>query len=185
MRGIFCVDPGETTGVAWGIVDEKTSLRAITAVKERQEAGSTTLKGDEASQIRNLYRLWTAFKRDCVRRFLEPAWIDLVVEDFTLYPGERPGKATTSPERIAWGFEGYRMAMYDRYRPQLARDEVAHFSPTRWQKSGAAHRFTTQEILKEADAWIRGREHERSAFAHMILRTNILMDGHRPGHKAR
>jgi len=182
MRGIFCIDPGESTGIAWGIVDEKTrGQMALQAVKERLSSGSVTISGPEAKQIRELYRLWVIFKRKCVKQFMEPDWVDLVIEDFVLFPGEKPGKRTTVAERISWGLEGYRMAMYDRHRAQYSDpSQVKHYTPIVWQKSGAAHRFAQRPILEEADAWIRGKEHERSAFAHMILRTNVLLDRRLP-----
>lgn len=176
MRGIFCIDPGESTGVAWGVIDEQTKgAMSIDTVATRLHSGSTTITGLEPAQIRALYLLWTKFKKDCVRTYLlEPEWIDLVVEDFVLFPGEKPGRATTTPERIAWGFEGYRMAMADSYRAR-GRALPKHYSPIIWQKSGGAKRFTQQSIMKKAGCWVVGRQHERSAFAHMILRTNILL----------
>jgi len=182
MRGILAIDPGESTGVAWAVVDEKTrGQMAITAVKERLTDGSTTISGPEAKQIRELYKLWVIFKRRCVTQFMEPDWVDLVVEDFVLFPGERPGKRTTVAERISWGLEGYRMAMYDRHRAQHSNPAaVKHYSQICWQKSGAANRFTKRSLLEEANCWIVGREHERSAWAHVILRTNILLDRRLP-----
>jgi len=175
LRAVFCVDPGESTGVAWGILDE-TAYTSLEAVRERQLSASVTLTGPEAEQIRELYHLWTGFKRMAVNiGRLDPTSVDLVIEDFVLFPGEKPGRSTTAPERVAWGFEGYRMAMRDSYRRSLPK----HYSKIIWQKSGAAHRFKGREILKKADAWVVGKEHERSAFSHMILRTNVLMDGRR------
>jgi hypothetical protein len=172
MRGIFCVDPGASTGVAWGILNEKDET-AIKAVSERMYSSSLTLQGTEQEQIRDLYAFWTGFKKSCVQgHCMEPETIDLVIEDFVLFPGEKPGRATTIAERVAWGFEGYRMAMFDHWRARWPK----HYTPISWQMSGAANRFTKREILTQADAWIRGKEHERSAFAHMILRTNVLMD---------
>jgi len=176
MRAIFCIDPGQSTGVAWGILNEKWKGYAWEAVRDRIESSSTTVTGPEPDQIRALYSLWQSFKTKAVRvNQMDPEWVDLVIEDFVLFPGEKPGRATTVPERIAWGFEGYRMAMYDRHRPH-AKPPLRHISPTFWQKSGAAHRFAQRDILTQANAWIRGKEHERSAFAHMILHTNLLMD---------
>jgi|SRR5215472_6362250 len=177
MRAIFCIDPGQSTGVAWGIVNENHRGTALEAVAQRLESDSTTVTGEEREQIRELYRLWTYFKRRCVHvNQLEPEQIDLVIEDFVLFPGEKPGRDTTWPERVAWGFEGYRMAMYDRHRPH-ASPPLRHITHARWQKSSAASRFfKDRKLMTEAGVWIRGKDHERSAFGHMILRTNILMD---------
>ena len=177
MRAIFAIDPGKSTGVAWGTINERHKGFAYEAVAQRLLSGSTTITAEEPNQIRTLYKLWTEFKRRCViKNSMHVDWIDLVIEDFVLFPGEKPGRDTTVPERIAWGFEGYRMAMYDKHRPHANPTTHKHYTPITWQKSGAAHRFTTRELLTKADAWIVGREHERSAFAHMILRTNVLMD---------
>lgn len=174
MRGIFAIDPGETTGVAWGIVDDSRTALAIPAMKQRLYHGSETVTGTESEQIRSLFHLWTTFKRRCVfTHLLEPNQVDLVIEDFVLFPGEKPGKSTTISERIAWGLEGYRMASYDDWRRK-----GKHYSPVCWQKSGAASRFYKDRALMEAaGAWVKGREHERSALGHMILRLNVVLDG--------
>ena len=177
MRGIFAIDPGEQTGVAWGIVDDSRTALAIESMGKRIYSGSETVKGSESEQIRELFHLWTTFKRRCVfTHLLEPDQVDLVIEDFVLYPGERPGKKTTAPERIAWGFEGYRMASYDDWRRK-----GKHYSPINWQLASSASRFFKDRKLMElANAWIVGREHERSALAHMILRLNVVLDGRKP-----
>lgn len=162
--------------MAWATLDE-TAYRALDAVANRINSDSRTLVGPERDQIRQLYHMWTKFKREAVQiGRMEPDQIDLVIEDFVLFPGEKPGKSTTTPERIAWGMEGYRMAMSDSYRRSLPK----HYNEIIWQKAGAAHRFKSQEILKQANAWVVGKQHERSAFSHMILRTNVLMDNRRP-----
>ena len=172
MRAILCIDPGESTGVAWGILNERAPS-AIQAVHDRIESGSMTITGSEPEQIRALSILWSHFKRRAVNNhMMPPDTVDLVIEDFVLFPGEKPGRATTTPERIAWGFEGYRMAQSDGWRKKWPK----HYTPVTWQKSGAAHRFKQRDILTRADAWVVGKDHERSAFAHMILRTNVLMD---------
>jgi hypothetical protein len=178
VRGIFAVDPGESTGIAWGIINEKKKNgMSIEIVRERIRSSSNTITGTEAEQAKELYNKWVWFKRTCVNAcMMDPEWIDLVVEDFVLFPGEKPGRSTTTPERISWCFEGYRMAMRDSYSRRLPK----HYTPIMWQKSGAAKRYSKQDILKKADAWIVGRQHERSAFAHMILRTNVLLDRNIP-----
>ena len=186
MRGILCIDPGESTGVAWGIVNDKHRGRAYEAVAERLHSDSVTIQGEEAAQIRTLYHVWTDFKKFCVHTaLLDPQSVDLVVEDFVLFPGEKPGRATTAPERIAWGFEGYRMAQADMYRDR-GRSLPKHYSPILWQKSAAASRFfKDRALMTQAGIWIRGKEHERSAFGHLLLRTNVLLDRNLPVYNAR
>jgi|307.fasta_scaffold00350_6 hypothetical protein len=177
MKAIFAVDPGGHTGVASAILDE-TKPRAIDAVRNRIHGLSTTLTGPEEAQIRELYKLWLDFKTHAVRTgLLDPSQVELVVEDFVLRGGQTSGgRAGTSPERIAWGFLGYRMGRHDQWKSQ---HKLAHFSPVIWQQPGQAARYWNKNILQEADAWVRGRPHERSAFGHMIFRVNTLMNERR------
>jgi hypothetical protein len=172
VKGLFCVDPGGHTGVAWAIVDERSTLYAD-AMKERLHGGSTTIEGAERDQIRALYQKWIWFKRLCVQRCcMEPDWIELVFEDFVLRGGQHAGgRDGTAPERIAWGFEGYRMARADSWRKG-----PKHYAPIVWQSPSAASRFKKRSILENCGAWVIGREHERSAHSHMILRVNKLLD---------
>lgn len=170
MRGLFCVDPGGHTGVAWSIVDI-SSHDVKTAMQNRLNQGSTTIEGPEASQIRELYVCWIKFKRLCVKQFLLPEEVELVLEDFTLRPGQHAGgKDGTTPERIAWGFEGYRMGRADAYGPR-----AKHYAPIHWQSASAKSRYDKRPKLTEAAAWVVGREHERTAYAHMMLRLNTIL----------
>jgi len=149
---------------------------AVEAVRDRIKHGTATVTGTEVDQIHALYKLWTDFKFDCVARgMMDPDTVELVIEDYVLFPGEKPGRSTTAPERIAWGFEGYRLGKYESYR------RTKHYTPVFWQKSGAASRFKKDRaLMTSANAWIPGRDHERSALAHMILRANIIMDNRPP-----
>lgn len=179
MIGLFCVDPGGHTGVAWAIVDEraKTTTEAMCA---RLSRGGATIEGPEAKQIRELFNLWSSFKRLCVDKSrLEPDWIELIFEDFVLRPGQHAGgRDGTAPERITWGFEGYRMAKADSWRKS-----PRHYTPIIFQQPNQASRFKIRSRLESCESWIVGREHERSAHSHMILRVNKLLDAssRRPG----
>ena len=174
MKALFCVDPGGQTGIASGIVDE-TKSRAIDAVRNRIHGLSATITGPEEEQIRELYRQWLLFKQKAVNVcLLDPVDVELVVEDFVLRGGQTSGgRAGTSPERIAWGLLGYRMGRHDQWR---ATHRLAHFSPVIWQQPGQAARYWNKSILQDADAWVKGRPHERSAYGHMIFRVNALMN---------
>jgi hypothetical protein len=177
MRGLFCVDPGGSTGIAWAIIDE-SQRTAIEAMKNRLHRDSMTITGNEEKQVRELFRLWESFKRLAVETcLLEPKQVEPVFEDFILRGGPVvAGRVGTMPERISWGFEGYRMGRFDQWRRN---HKKAHYSPIVWQQPGAAARFGNKDILKEAEAWIKGKPHERSAYSHMIYRINILMDNRR------
>jgi hypothetical protein len=169
MIGIFAVDPGGHTGVAWSIIDEGAST-SVDAMRARVNRGSKTLEGPEAGQIEDLFWLWRDFVQEAQKQ-VQQNEINLVLEDFVLRPGQHAGgKDGTSPERIAWGFEGYRMGQHDALYP------TDYYHPIRWQMPSAASRWRTREKLTKAEAWVVGKEHERSAYSHMILRLNTVMD---------
>lgn len=170
MIGLFCIDPGGHTGVAWGIVDERSSL-AAEAVKNRIHSRSVTFDGDPMEQARALYAHWVKFKQLCVQGgLLDPDQIELVIEDFVLYGGPHAGgRDGTAPLPIIWAFEGYRWGKYEGYRTRK------HITPITFQKSSQAFTYKSRKRLESAGAWIVGKEHERSAFSHMILRVNTIM----------
>lgn len=174
MRGIFCVDPGSHTGVAWGIVDEK-SRTAAEAVANRIEDGHIMIIGDPVKQAIDLWNLWEGFKYRCVNKcLLDPDKVDLVFEDFILRGGQHAaGRDSTAPLPIIWAFEGYRRGRYDTFR------KAKHWTEISWQQAGQASTYKTRERLENANAWIVGKDadHERTAMAHMILRVARIMSG--------
>ena len=180
-RAIFSVDPGESTGVAWAVLNDGRNTMALSSMASRSHSASKTLSGPVSAQIRELYWLWVMFKRRAVNDLrIKPEDVDLVFEEFVLRPGATPGRSTTAPERVAWGFEGYRMSHADLYR-ERGRALPKHYTEINWQLASSAARFNNQQILKQLDAWVVGKEHERSAFAHMLLRLNIVLDQNRGG----
>lgn len=170
MIGIFAVDPGVHTGIAWAIVDER-SKTAAEAVANRINDGSYTLVGDPVYQARSLFKAWEEFKIRCViGGRMEPDHVELIMEDFVLRGGQHAGgKDGTAPERIAWAFEGYRHGRFDTFR------KTKHLTEVIWQQPSAASTYKTRKRLENASAWIVGKEHERSAFSHMILRVVTIM----------
>lgn len=158
-RAIFAIDPGNHTGVAWGIFDI-TDATVLSAMKARQHSGSITLSGDELLQAETLFDLWQQFKQGAVTKFhVAPEEVELVIEDFSLFPGGHAGgKDGVSPCRIGWAFEGYRQGRAAKYR------RGKHISPAIWQMPGA---LRNRRHLRKWGAWVRGKEHERAAFCHV------------------
>jgi hypothetical protein len=170
MKGLFCVDPGVHTGVAWAVVDIDKDT-AAEAMRQRQYTRSSTLEGDPVDQAQQLFGEWWRFTCTCLAAGLGPDDIELIMEDFVLRAGPHAGgKDGTAPERIAWAFEGYRAGRHDTHR------KLKSLHPTIWQQPGAAATFKSRPRLTKAGCWIVGAEHERSAFSHMMLRVNTLMD---------
>jgi hypothetical protein len=168
--GVFAIDPGQSTGIAWGVIDPTQRL-AADCMRLILHKGSATITGDPMQQARLIWSYWLGFKTQCVTvSLLSADHVHLVMEDFRLVPNATPGKDTTAPERVAWAFEGYRSGRNDTYRRHK------HFSEVQWQEPAAAARYKTQEMLKPVDCWVRGRQHERSAFSHMYLYAAKLLD---------
>lgn len=158
--------------MAWGIFD--TSVSVADALKNGIAIGSDTITGDERSQIKAIAATWSDFYRDCVfGRCMEPEWVEFICEDFIPRLGGKTGKEITSPERIAWGVEGYRMGRADQFR-QLRPFAKVHQPPMILQPPSHVSTFATKVRLREWDLWVRGREHERSAFKHIAYRLGVI-----------
>ena len=63
-RGIFSLDPGGKSGLAWGIFDPADTLAG--ALANGLHKGSETIEGDEYDQIAAIATSWTDFYRMCV-----------------------------------------------------------------------------------------------------------------------
>lgn len=164
---VFAVDPGGHTGMGWGIFDP--TLKDVgEQLRGRLSAGGATITGDQRTQIRGIVDLWQGFYHESVAKFIPPDQVWYVCEDYILKPGETAGggESTISAELI-WGVEGYRMgqaAQARKYRRGLVvmPDMVL-------QMAGQAKSYATGRRLKEWDCWTVGKEHERSAWAHIAF----------------
>lgn len=174
MIGMFCVDPGSSTGVAWAIVNEKSGS-VVDAMNNRIDTGSTTITGTDIEQARRLFTLWSNWRVYCVQnRMLDPAWIELVAEDYVIRAGHKPERAPVSV-RVLYAFEGYRYGRHDSHRTQK------HIAPLILQLPSDAMKHNNQKRLRSWGAWVVGKEHERSAYAHMGTRLLKLTDKRRVG----
>lgn len=152
--------------MAWGIFNPHAeSVEEM--LKTRMEAGSTTVTGDERTQIREVADLWQSFYRTCVRSaLLPPDRVWFVMENFILKPGETAGGSdATISLALIWGIEGYRMGRADEWA-EHKRGQVMMPSMI-LQMAGQAKSYATGDRLKEWTVWIKGREHERSAWSHI------------------
>lgn len=195
MRAIFSVDGGNATGLAWGIFDE-TSKSVEAAIAGRLHAGSATLNHkvtrdrkkhyvnthtgavhvdplEDMAQVTAIYKMFTRFKTFAVRYCLmDPADVELVLEDFILMPGSHSGgKDGVASIRIAWGVVGYQAGVAAEY---AHRHRNLHISNPIWQPPSAMS-YATDERLKRWGIWIPGRDHERAAWRHIAFRLNKLI----------
>jgi hypothetical protein len=155
--GIFAVDPGGHTGVAWGAFPLDANL-VKDAMVGRICAHSVTITGNEPDQIEQLVALYAEF---LIKLFDEKITrSDLVIEDFSLTPGSHtPGKEGISPVRYAWGFVGY-----------LWGQQGINHPPVNWQLPSNAMRYNSRKFHDSYNTWVKGREHERAAWAHIAAR---------------
>jgi len=175
-RAIFALDPGGSTGVAWGIFAMGSTLDET--LKSKMFSGSDTLEGQERCQIRKIAMLWMAFYRECVNdHSMDPTMVEFVCEDYVARHEGKSGRELTSPERIAWGVEGYRMGRGDEWmaKPGRRKNRELHVPPMILQLPSQASTLGTSKRLREWGVWVVGREHERSAWKHVALRLATLL----------
>lgn len=171
-RALFVIDPGKHTGVAWGIFDINARSTGE-ALLNKTHAGSDTITGPELHQIKTLSRLWREFLFVCVNERCMPVdSVELVCEDFILAPGAHGGgKEGNISQRITWGLIGYREGQADEF--ERAMQEPARLNDVILQ-APRAMTYATNERLREWGLWVRGREHERSAWKHVAYRVHKL-----------
>lgn len=160
VYGIFVVDPGGSSGLAWGRVrDEGTVAERVAA---RTFEGSDTVSDpDWLVQARIISQRWFQFRAECHLAGL-PAYF--VCEDFVLTRFKSSDKLGLYPVWVAASILGYRHGMADAY-------EAGGYGPAapvevHWQSPSAAKTYATDERLKSWGLWVRGREHERDAWRH-------------------
>jgi hypothetical protein len=170
-RGIFALDPGGSSGLAWGIFDVSPNTPVAESLKKGQHKGSTTIEGEEHDQIEAIFEVWARFYATCVHvGCLDPTEVEFVSEDFVQRPGSSGGKEGNSPIRVMWGVEGYRMGRAAEFKGRKKSKSRVHAPRMILQMPGDASSFGTSARLKEWDCWVVGREHERSAWKHIGLR---------------
>jgi hypothetical protein len=166
------MDPGGHTGLAWGIFDPTASF--TDAIAGAADKGSTTIVGEEHDQIRQIAYFWMRFYRGCVQeRCMPPENVEFVSEDFVQRPGGSGGKEGQSPIRILWGVEGYRMGRADEFRGRQRSQFKVHAPPMILQHPTLGSGVTSKR-LRDYGCWVVGKEHERSAWKHIIVRLGML-----------
>jgi hypothetical protein len=159
---LFVIDPGASTGLAWGRFWEEGTIRD--RVESRSHFGTDTISGYDMAQVRELWRRWHAFRQECKTAGLP---CELVIEDFLLTRLKSSDREGLSPVRITAMLAGYRAGLADGY-------ESAGFGPAevlipQLQQPGDAMAVTNKR-LKEYGIHVPGKEHENDALRHLCLR---------------
>ena len=164
--GIFGVDPGGATGLAWGIFNPEPPITIEQSLRDRQLAGNCTVTGDRREQIMTIADTWRAFYETSVFNAQLPHdRIFLIVEDYIFTGGSYSGDAASISTSIIWGLEGYRMGRRDEWRKH--NDGDVALPPMVLQSAGEAKGYATNQRLKDWGIWVKGRDHERSAWQHV------------------
>jgi hypothetical protein len=168
-KAIFAVDPGGSTGVAWGIVDMRSDT-VVEAMSTRTHSGSATITVGRIErmtpkqfqkavrdQVYAIQRLWEKFTSDALCEFDKHGDVEIeyVIEHFVLTGGayHKPG--------VEGIFPAFMVGALIMVNPA---EEII------LQTAGKGMKWNTRAHLTRYDAWIVGREHERAAFAHKAAR---------------
>lgn len=166
---IMAVDPGGHTGLAWGIFDLGQYVSLEESLNARMDAGSATIVGSEQQQILTITSLWRDFLVRQVRvHQMQPERVQLVMEDFG-----RPqigGRDLYMPLRLIWGVIGFRMGEVSEW--ERSGKGPLYCPPVILQQPGTA--AMPKERQMQLGLWVRGKEHERSAWRHVVLRLRTL-----------
>jgi hypothetical protein len=177
LFAVFAVDPGGNTGLAWGVF-HKEAETVKEAIEGRFCTGQLTISGYDANQVTEICRIWRRLYKEWVYSLgIDPRDCHMVIEDFVLGPKTPSGKDPLRAINIGQGVKYYRMGSaheHERWNCGPVPPTVCWF-----QTPGQASSFAKKERLVDWGVWIRGKQHERSAWRHVALRVALLMESRR------
>jgi hypothetical protein len=175
---IFSCDPGGHTGLAWGLYPPYKSRSFEDCLAAGIHTGSTTIGGSAREQIPAIVGQWQEFYHNAVEvALLPPTRVYLVMEDYVYRQDVRySGEDSKISISVIWGVEGYRMGQRDEWLksnrkpgPRSKANGVQVFMPPMiLQTATEAKTYATNARMREWGVWIKGRDHEQSAMAHLV-----------------
>src|SRR5215831_12736239 len=103
VYAIFAVDPGGSTGLAWGCF-HKDDQSVQEAFKNKFAYGQFTIEDTDRNQVTEICRRWRALYKTWVEGLhIPPRDCYMVIEDFVLGPKTPSGKAPLRPINIGQG----------------------------------------------------------------------------------
>jgi len=177
VYAIFAVDPGGSTGLAWGCFhkDDQTVQEAF---KNKFAYGQFTIEDTDRNQVVEISRRWRQLYKTWVNGLhIPPHDCYMVIEDFVLGPKTPSGKAPLRPINIGQGVYYYRLGSSHEHE----RWNCGDIPPVLvyWQTPGQASAFARDQRLKDWGVWIKGKDHERSAWRHVALRIALIQERQR------
>lgn len=173
LVAVMAVDPGQTSGLAWGVFDlAQPGIKEVIESGVMMGCGEAT--GSEEWQAAKIVEVWRDFEmfsritHDCPRSLL-------VFEDFILRIGKGSSdRAGLSPVRITSLVYGLLLghhcgtaAPYGEEAWEASR--AAEMIPWKLQQPSAAKSFATKGRLERWGLWKRGMRHARDAWRHVAL----------------
>lgn len=170
--GLMAVDPGGTTGLAWGIFDTDGDGIAD-MLASGVSVGSAEATGSEQWQAARIVDHWLEF-RDLCSGLSYPC--ELVIEDFVLRPGRATAdRAQLAPVRVTSLIEGM-LCNHDLGKDTGHGEETWNYL-REWivtkiviQQVSAAKSFATKDRMQRWGIWQVGMRHSRDAWRHIALR---------------
>lgn len=168
MISIFAIDPGGSTGVAWGTFDERSDT-VKHAMTNRIDSGSATVHRGRVEgtddlpviinrQTLDIWDLWEKFKKD-YEGIVDTSYI--VVEHFVLTPRQyhKPGVEGIFPAFMIGAICECFAGLHD-----------IHL-----QTASAGLRFNDRKFHQMYGTWIAGKEHERAAWSHVAAHLHKIL----------
>lgn len=167
--GVMAVDPGGTTGVAWGVFP--TEHAVDTRCELARDLGSGEVTGDYQYQAARIVEHWREFSAWCEGQGVGAR---LVVEDFVLrVRSASSDRAQLMPVRVAACIEGILIESTLGCAMPLGRvgweAMLAVYDDVVYQTAAAAKGYATDARLRRWGFWVRGSRHCRDAWRHVLL----------------
>lgn len=173
-RAIFAVDPGGSTGVAWGIFQDDAETVKV-SMRERTHSDSVTfssgrVEGKNPAKFQAIIREHVGNVIEYFNWFVAEAYmpeyerdglpLEFVCEHFVLTPSPRhkPGVEGIFPAFLVG-----------------ALIQAMDVEEIILQTASTGMKWNVRKHLDAYDAWIVGKEHERSAFAHIAGRLHSVL----------
>jgi hypothetical protein len=177
LYSIFAVDPGGSTGLAWATF-HKEAQTVKEAIETKLAPGQLTIEDSDRNQVTMICRRWrTLYKTWVMGMGIPPHDCYMVIESFVLGPKTPSGKAPLRAVNIGQGVYYYRLGSAHEHERWNCGEVPPVF--VYWQTPAQASSFARAERLKDWGVWVRGHQHERSAWKHVALRVALIQQSSR------